>query len=155
VLFVKLRQFHPQDLERVVDTRSAEWFPGSRVTDDSASMGGDRNEAHESSSFSQRGFGSRKRLGGGAATTRAGLWPLGHVGRRLVRDVFWTNHDDFFVAAIVIVVVLLVRWLGRTSHGPAMLPPSAKTPLDLLKERFARGEIDKEEYEERRGILEK
>ncbi|SUS08480.1 Predicted transcription negative regulator [uncultured Defluviicoccus sp.] len=29
VLFVKLRQFHPDDGERVVvDTRSAEWFPG-------------------------------------------------------------------------------------------------------------------------------
>lgn len=29
VLFVKLRQFHPNDLERVtIDTRSAEWFPG-------------------------------------------------------------------------------------------------------------------------------
>jgi putative membrane protein len=36
-----------------------------------------------------------------------------------------------------------------------MLPPSKKTPLDLLKGRFARGEIDKEEYEERRRILEK
>ena len=30
VLFVKLRQFHPEDLERVVvDCRSAEWFPGT------------------------------------------------------------------------------------------------------------------------------
>ena len=29
VLFVKLRQFHPDDRERVaIDTRSAEWFPG-------------------------------------------------------------------------------------------------------------------------------
>ena len=60
-----------------------------------------------------------------------------------------------FVAALVIVVVLLVRWLGGTSHGPAMLPPSVKTPLDMLKERFARGEIDKEDYEERRRFLEK
>lgn len=59
-----------------------------------------------------------------------------------------------FVAALVIVVVLLVRWLGGTSHGPAMPPPSGKTPLDLLKERLARGEIDKEDYEERRRILE-
>jgi putative membrane protein len=28
-----------------------------------------------------------------------------------------------------------------------------RTPLDILKERFARGEIDKEEYEERRRTL--
>ncbi len=29
------------------------------------------------------------------------------------------------------------------------------TPLDILKDRFARGEIDKQEFEERRQVLEK
>jgi putative membrane protein len=32
------------------------------------------------------------------------------------------------------------------------LPP-ARTPLDILKERFARGEIDKAEFEDRRRVL--
>ncbi len=32
-------------------------------------------------------------------------------------------------------------------------PPPPRTPLDILKERFAQGEIDKEEYEERRRVL--
>ena len=54
------------------------------------------------------------------------------------------------IAAIVAVVVLLVRWLGPSAapHGPA-----AKTPLDILEERFARGEIDAEEFEARRRVL--
>ena len=78
-----------------------------------------------------------------------GMWDGGWYGM-----FFGPIMMVLFVAALVIVVVLLVRWLGGTSHGPAMPPPSGKTPLDLLKERLARGEIDKEDYEERRRILE-
>jgi putative membrane protein len=57
------------------------------------------------------------------------------------------------IAAIIVVVVLIVRWLGGpgyTTHPPA---PHHRTPLDILKERFARGEIDQAEYEERRRAL--
>lgn len=48
--------------------------------------------------------------------------------------------------------VLLVRWLGGPGQGTA--PPPPRTPLDILKERFARGEIDKEEFDDRRRTLE-
>lgn len=57
------------------------------------------------------------------------------------------------IAAIVAVVILMVRWLGGGGHSAARHPPPGKTPLDILKERFARGEIDKEEFEERRRVL--
>jgi len=59
-----------------------------------------------------------------------------------------------FIAVLVVVVVLLMRWLGVASHGAAHPVHSAgRTPLDILKERFAKGEIDKEEFEERRRVL--
>ncbi len=58
-----------------------------------------------------------------------------------------------FIAVAVVVVVLLVRWLGGPGHGGAIHGPPGKTPLDVLKERFARGEIDKDEFEERRRVL--
>ena len=58
-----------------------------------------------------------------------------------------------FIAAVVAVVVLMVRWLGASGHGTAPHPPPGGTPLDILKERFARGEIDKEDFEERRRVL--
>lgn len=60
-----------------------------------------------------------------------------------------------FLTLLIAVVVLLVRWLGGTSQGtmPPHQSPPGKTPLDILKERFARGEIDKEEFEERRRVL--
>jgi putative membrane protein len=58
-------------------------------------------------------------------------------------------------AAAIATLVVLVRWLGGPSHGLSthLAPPPARTPLDILKERFARGEIDKDEYEERRRVL--
>jgi putative membrane protein len=58
-----------------------------------------------------------------------------------------------FLAVLVAVVAILVRWLGGPGYGtipPQQLP---RTPLDILKERFARGEIDKAEFEDRRRVL--
>jgi len=60
-----------------------------------------------------------------------------------------------FLAVLVAVVAILVRWLGGPWHGampPHQFPP-VRTPLDILKERFARGEIDKAEFEDRRRVL--
>lgn len=56
-----------------------------------------------------------------------------------------------FLAALIAVVVLLVRWIGGPWQG--ILPPPSRTAIDILKERFARGEIDKDEFEERRRVL--
>lgn len=61
-----------------------------------------------------------------------------------------------FIAIVAALVLLLVRWLGGESNPhsthPQIMP--VKTPLDILKERFAKGDIEKEEFEERRKILE-
>ena len=60
-----------------------------------------------------------------------------------------------FVGAAVVLVVLAIRWLGGASPGGGLLHggPPPKTPLDILKERYARGEIDTREFEERRRAL--
>lgn len=58
-----------------------------------------------------------------------------------------------FIAVTVVVVVSLVRWLGGQGHSMPPRGPLTKTPLDILKERFACGEIDKEEFEKRRSVL--
>jgi putative membrane protein len=57
------------------------------------------------------------------------------------------------LAAAIVAIVFLVRWLGGPWPGSGPLLPPARTPLDILKERFARGEIDKNEFEERRRVL--
>jgi putative membrane protein len=55
-----------------------------------------------------------------------------------------------FAAMIVALVVLVFRWLG--ARDPARQENNA---LNILKERYARGEIDNEEFEERTRVLNK
>ncbi len=59
------------------------------------------------------------------------------------------------LAATIALAMLLVRWLAGPwqSTNPTETATSRHTPLDILKERFARGEIDKEEFEERCRVL--
>lgn len=57
------------------------------------------------------------------------------------------------LALVIAVAVLLVRGLGGSAMTAAPHQPLGRTPFDILKERFARGEIDKDEFAERRRIL--
>jgi putative membrane protein len=61
------------------------------------------------------------------------------------------------LAVVIAVAVLIVRSVGGPWYGaappPYPHPPPGRTPLDILKERFARGEIDKEEFADRRRVL--
>ncbi len=62
----------------------------------------------------------------------------------------------FFVGvlffAYVMRAVVAPGWYGRPDSY-WQEAPEGKSALDLLKERFARGEIDRNEYEERRRVL--
>ena len=71
---------------------------------------------------------------GHGATWLSWLGPVAMV-------VFWA----LFVAALVTLIVFLARRANRMGgHGTAM---------DILAERYARGEISKEEFTERRKDL--
>ncbi len=51
-----------------------------------------------------------------------------------------------FWGLIIVGLVMLVRWLwDQTRHGAS--PGAIEAPLDILKRRYARGEIGKEEYD--------
>jgi len=56
-----------------------------------------------------------------------------------------------FIAAIVVVGVLIFRWLGGHGIGPSA--NSKEEPIEVLRSRFARGEITKEEFEEHLELL--
>ena len=52
----------------------------------------------------------------------------------------------------IVLIVLAVRWLGGLPHE-SRRPPERSSARAILEERFARGEIDKEEFEERQRLL--
>jgi len=58
-----------------------------------------------------------------------------------------------FWGGIILVVVLLAGSLARTYGGGGGGGRSEKSAREILDERFARGEIDREEYEEKKRSL--
>ena len=79
---------------------------------------------------------------------------------------FWGGHwggwfmGPVMMLILIAVIVVAVIWIVRQSGGNASRHPSdhtgspGKTPLDILKERVAKGEIDKDEFEDRRKVIE-
>jgi putative membrane protein len=56
---------------------------------------------------------------------------------------------------LLVVVVFIIKAVTSGNSGSSSSPKLNDSPLDILKERYARGEIDEEEFTRRRIELEK
>jgi putative membrane protein len=59
----------------------------------------------------------------------------------------------FFWILVIIGIVFLIKWLveqGRTDRKTSQTEESA---LDIIRKRYAKGEIDKEEFEQKKKDL--
>lgn len=63
---------------------------------------------------------------------------------------FGVLHMILFWAVLIVAIVLLARWLSGASHPDWMRRDRA---IDILKERYARGEIGKDEFEQKKRDL--
>jgi putative membrane protein len=70
-----------------------------------------------------------------------GIWGVWGIGMMLMMLAFW--------GVVIVGIVLVIRWLvsqGRESR-------STDAALDILRQRYARGDINKEEFEAKKRDL--
>ena len=69
-----------------------------------------------------------------------GLWGIWGIAMMLMMFVFW--------GVVIAGIVLGIRWLARQGREAKSDPA-----LEILRQRYARGEINKEEFEARKRDL--
>jgi putative membrane protein len=52
-----------------------------------------------------------------------------------------------FILAIIIGVILLIVWLVKRTSYSGEIPSKTSDALEILKQRYAKGEVSKEEFE--------
>ena len=62
----------------------------------------------------------------------------------------WGNMMSWFGGGIMVAVIYFIVWLV---HSNRINGVNEKKALDILKERYAKGEIDKKEFEEKKKDL--
>ena len=73
-------------------------------------------------------------------------WGWGHM-------IFGSVMMLLVWGAIIVGIVMLVRWLSGGQSPVPTSAPARNRALEILQERFARGDIDEAEFEKRKRLL--
>lgn len=76
---------------------------------------------------------------------------MGYEGFGILHAIF----SALSIALVVIVIIMVVRWFAHSDKSKLNLQNfvGGDSALDILKKRYARGEIDKKEFEEKKADL--
>src|SRR3989344_5319607 len=138
-----------------------EYFMGQMMGDSHASMNAMMIQAHGEEGEEQIHVVMGKRLSGcdTSATvpgTSGGWMPMMNMmwggmnfGFGPLGGFGWVFMILWWIL-IIAGIVALIKWLASQSRGPR---EGEKSALEILKERYAKGEIDKKEFEEKKKDL--
>lgn len=65
---------------------------------------------------------------------------------------FWLLGGLLLMIGVIVLVVWAVSTVSRAGRAPTN-DPTRPTPNDILRERFARGEITEQEFEQAKKVL--
>jgi putative membrane protein len=72
-------------------------------------------------------------------------WGMGGWYGPLFMVLFWVS--------IIVLIAFLIRWILSSDRSGRLVKTKEDSALDILKRRYARGEIDKQEYEAKKKDL--
>ena len=83
------------------------------------------------------------------------MWDYGYGGMMGYGDfgVLHLLSSIFWAVLFIVIIVTAVRWLRQGKGGWHCSHCDSGNALELLKERYAKGEISKEEFEEKKKVL--
>ena len=82
-------------------------------------------------------------------------WPMGPgmMGYGWGMNLFGMFFMIFFWVLVLVGLIFLVKWLIQITSGKKEIYSGSNKALEILKERYARGEIDKAEFENKKKDL--
>jgi putative membrane protein len=72
-------------------------------------------------------------------------WGYGSWFMGIINIIFWI--------AVIIGIIYLIKFISSSSKQNIQETKRQDNALDILKERYAKGEINREEFEEKKKVL--